>query len=162
MSDIEIRAVTEDDWHAVREIRLRALLDTPDNFWATYSDEVDRPESWWRGFIGRSGWFLAFEEERPVGIAAGMQDPDGPTTSRELISMWVDPDYRGRGIGADLVEAVAGWARAQGAEDLDLMFTTGNTGAQRLYERCGFRLTGKSVPHPRKADLAEHGMSRRL
>ena len=158
----DVERASEDDWELVREVRLRALLDSPDNFWATHSDEVERPESWWRGFIRANGWFLAFEDGVPVGIAAGMQDPDGPTTARELISMWVDPVYRGRGIGAELVEAVAGWARSVGAEDLDLMVTTGNAGAQRLYERSGFRLTGKTVAHPRKPELAEHGMTRRL
>lgn len=162
MQGIEIRAVTEKDWATVREVRLRALVDCPDNFWATHADEVDRPGSWWRGFVGNNGWFVAFEGEIAVGLAAGMRDPDAPSTHRELISMWVSPAYRGRGIGTELVDKVAEWARAQGAEVLGLMVTTGNDGAQRLYERCGFRLTGETVPHPRKDDLAELGMTRRL
>ena len=72
---IEIRRVSPDEWMTVRKLRLAALMDTPDWFWATYEDEVGQPETWWRDFIAAGAGFIAFIEDRPVGIAAGIRAP---------------------------------------------------------------------------------------
>jgi GNAT superfamily N-acetyltransferase len=60
--------------------------------------------------------------------------------------MWVAPEARAAGAGAALVEAVAGWAGANGARTLRTAVTVGNDGAARLYERTGFRATGEREP----------------
>jgi GNAT superfamily N-acetyltransferase len=50
-------------------------------------------------------------------MASGVPGEDGIP---ELISMWVSPAGRGKGIGDRLVQAVAQWARLQGAAALRL------------------------------------------
>lgn len=45
---------------------------------------------------------------------------------------------RRRGIGRQLVDAGAGWAREQGARELLLTVWAGNTAADRFYEALGF------------------------
>ncbi|MHB0874602.1 MAG: GNAT family N-acetyltransferase [Anaerolineae bacterium] len=47
-------------------------------------------------------------------------------------------DYRGRGIGARLIDATADLAREQGISVLSLDVVDTNPGARRLYERLGF------------------------
>jgi GNAT superfamily N-acetyltransferase len=155
---IEIRRVGPDDWPTVREIRLAALKDTPDWFWATYEQEVEKPESWWRDFIDSGAWFLAQDENHPVGIAAAIRNPQLGDSVRQLISMWVAPGTRGIGVGARLVQAIKDWARADGARELQLEVTQDNHTAARLYQRCGFEATGRTEPLPRNPALIEHEM----
>lgn len=150
-----IRRAASREWEVVREVRLAALQDAPDWFWATFEQEVDQPPKWWRDFVAAGAWFIAWKGHEPVGIAAAIYDRNlGPAT-RQLISMWVAPDVRGEGVGERLVSRVKAWAQDAGIEVLQLEVTQGNIKARRLYERCGFRLTGRTMPHPRNALLEE-------
>jgi RimJ/RimL family protein N-acetyltransferase len=158
----QVRRISSDEWEDLREIRLAALKDSPDWFWATYEEEVGKPATWWRDFIDAGAWFVAFENGRAVGVAAAMRDPQLADSDRQLISMWVDPDARKRGIGTQLIEAVKVWAREDGARELQLEVTDANEVAARVYERSGFRLTGRATAHPRDLRLTEHEMRLRL
>jgi [ribosomal protein S18]-alanine N-acetyltransferase len=55
----------------------------------------------------------------------------------ELESMAVDCEARGQGIGAALITAVVDWARANGANRIELEVRASNARAIRLYERFG-------------------------
>lgn len=154
----QIERVGSDEWKIVRTVRLAALEDAPDWFWATHDDEADRPEGWWREFIDRGVWFVAWEEEQPVGIVAAISDPAFDESDRQLISMWVAPVARNRGLGSALVERVKEWARSEGIRELRLDVTDGNDAALRLYLRSGFRPSGHTTPHPRDPSLAEREM----
>ena len=155
---IEIRRLGPEEWSTIRSVRLAALLDTPDWFWATHEEEVGRTEAWWRDFVGAGAWFVAFEGRRPVGIAAGLRDPELGEASRRVVSMWVEPAARESGVGTALIDAVVDWARGDGARDLQLQVTSGNQAAARLYERRGFALTSRSEAHPRDPTLIEREM----
>ena len=162
----EVRRVGPGDWALVRELRLTALEDAPDFFWATYEDEVTKDERWWRDFVAFGTWFVAHEDEGPAGLAAAIPDDesgDGVDKSSQrvwgLISMWVAPAARGKGVGRALVDEVIAWARAEQMRALTLWVTEGNDGARRLYERCGFTPTGRTQPLPRRQSLIEHEMS---
>lgn len=151
----EISRAEPDDWKLVRAVRLKALQDAPDWFWATYEDEAGRPEAWWRDYIGAGAWFVAWKTDEPVGIAAAIYDESLGPAKRQLISMWVTPASRGEGIGAALVDRVKEWASETGIRTLQLEVTETNDAARRLYERCGFRATGRTAPHPRVPRLSE-------
>jgi ribosomal protein S18 acetylase RimI-like enzyme len=60
------------------------------------------------------------------------------------------PEHRGQGIGTMLLAAARQKARRTGAGELSLLCFESNAGARRLYEREGFRVTGRRpvVPHP--------------
>jgi ribosomal protein S18 acetylase RimI-like enzyme len=53
----------------------------------------------------------------------------------------VAPAARGRGLGRRLVDAAADWLEAHGAPRVMLWTAEKNPGAQRLFERLGFRRT---------------------
>jgi ribosomal protein S18 acetylase RimI-like enzyme len=55
-----------------------------------------------------------------------------------VIDVVLLPSTRGRGIGTDLIEAVARAAQHQGARELNLTVLSGNAAARRLYARLGF------------------------
>jgi GNAT superfamily N-acetyltransferase len=129
-----------------REVRLAALQDAPHAFGSTYEHEVTAGETSWRERLANRAQLAAEMDGEIVGTAAGIASEQG---SAALISMWVAPRARGRGVGAQLVNAVLDWARDQGHSSVFLWVADGNAVAERLYERCGFIRTGAVQPvHP--------------
>ncbi len=53
----------------------------------------------------------------------------------------VDPDYRGRGVGRLLLDAMLAQLQARGVPRVVLSTAEGNEGAQQLFSRAGFRRT---------------------
>jgi GNAT superfamily N-acetyltransferase len=155
-----VRATTTTDWQALREIRLQALLDAPDAFASTHAREAAFGENEWRERASRDGSFIAFlPEVCPVGLGGGyLAEPEVV----ELIGMFVRPQARGRGVGEAVIDAIAEWARQQGASTVHLWVTETNKHARLLYERCGFTATAERQPLPSNPALGELGMIRRL
>lgn len=142
---IEMRVLTSDDWPIWRELRLAALAGAPDAFGSRLADwqgEGDRSERWRaRLEIPGSHNLVAMLDRSPVGMASGVPTDDRGVV--ELISMWVDPAARGRGVGDSLLAAVERWAEQVGADVLKLAVAEGNEAAAALYRRNGFHLTAE-------------------
>jgi GNAT superfamily N-acetyltransferase len=155
---VTIARVCASDWRTVRDIRLRALRDAPLAFASSYAHEAEYDGDAWQQRIETATWFVGCEAERvdPVGLVAGITDAE--TGGPHLVSMWVDPGVRGRGVGLALVDAVKEWAAAN-AEELILWVADGNDSARRLYQRCGFRDTGRRQPLPSDPSIGESLMS---
>ena len=154
-----VRETTMTDWPALREIRPQALRDTPDAFASTYTREAAFGEDEWHRRATRDGSFIAFlPEVAPAGLGGGYLAAPGVV---ELVGMFVRPQARGRGVGEAVVDAVVGWARAQGASTVHLWVTETNK-ARLLYERCGFTVTAERQPLPSNPTLGEIGMLRPL
>ena len=60
-----------------------------------------------------------------------------------LLNITVAPEVQGQGWGRVLLDALALWARAQGAQWLWLEVRTSNVRAQHVYERYGYRRVGE-------------------
>ena len=60
-----------------------------------------------------------------------------------LLNITVDPDYQRQGWGRVMLDALALWSRAQGAEWLWLEVRTSNLRAQEVYQRYGYRRVGE-------------------
>lgn len=141
---IATRTLTPDDWRLWRELRLAALTEAPYAFGSVLADwqgEGDREERW-RARLGIPGAhdLVALLDGRPVGMASGV--PAGGDAV-ELISMWVSPTARGRGVGDLLITEIARWAAGRRAAELRLAVFTGNDAAVALYRRHGFTDTGE-------------------
>jgi ribosomal protein S18 acetylase RimI-like enzyme len=63
-----------------------------------------------------------------------------------ITAVAVTPEARGKGVGAVLLEDAITRARDAGATSVTLDVDDKNVGAQRLYERYGFEVTGASPP----------------
>ncbi|MFF4974571.1 GNAT family N-acetyltransferase [Streptomyces sp. NPDC001083] len=142
---LELRTVESDDWPLWRELRLAALAEAPHAFGSTLADwqgPGDREERW-RGRLSIPGArdLVALLDGLPVGMASGVPDEDGQSV--ELISLWVGPLARGRGVGDRLVQAVERWAAERGARTLRLSVMPDNHTAVALYERHGYTDTGE-------------------
>lgn len=55
-----------------------------------------------------------------------------------LTAMWVRPDLRGSGAGAQLVDRFLAWAKESGAERAEVTAYVANERARRFYARHGF------------------------
>jgi len=90
----------------------------------------------------RKPFFVACEGERVIGYCE--IDPSQEPAHRHV--GWLDvailPEYRGRGIGRQLVSAGIVGARDFGLELLSLATFSDNIRAIRLYESLGFRRDG--------------------
>jgi ribosomal protein S18 acetylase RimI-like enzyme len=144
----ELRTVGPDDWQVWRGVRLAALADAPEAFGARLADwqgANDREERWrQRLSIPGAEDYLAYLDGQPVGMATGVPAEDGGD-GVELISMWVSPAVRGRGVADALIAAVEGYARRRGARVLRLDVRTTNVPAIRLYERNGLTDVGEAA-----------------
>jgi GNAT superfamily N-acetyltransferase len=167
---ISVRQVTADDWELMRDVRLAALAEAPSAFGSTYAREAAFTEAQWRGrFSERSVAFFAYDsaDGTPGGRTAGAS-PAGVAgvyiedTVPDVVSMWVRPACRGRGVGEALIEMTADWTTARSFPVLYLWVTETNAPARRLYARCGFAPTGESQPLPSDPSLTEIRMSRPL
>lgn len=70
------------------------------------------------------------------------------------LTVAVDPDWQGRGVGSALFRALIDTARAMTPPvgRIELWTGAANLGAQRLYERLGFRIEGRMIGRGRLPD----------
>ena len=145
-----IRPVRADEWTRWREVRLRMLRDDVDFFSTRYEDMVREPESTWRNWVADAAagdektLFVAEVNGRWLGVVGAFARVN--PLEVQLISMWVDPAARGRGLAQQLIRAVAEWALGRGATQVVLFVQEANAPAQALYVRAGFRPTGDRAP----------------
>jgi len=160
---VVVRGATMEEWHVLRDIRLAALREAPGAFLSAYAEQAASAEADWRDRISRGGTFFAYipeaSETEPAGLVGGYQEkPD----TVELVSLWVRPQARGRGVGEALVTAVIEWAKMRNATSVHLWLMETNRHARVLYERCGFTPTGECQPLPSSSSRMEIGMIRPL
>jgi ribosomal protein S18 acetylase RimI-like enzyme len=149
-----------------KQVRLRALEDTPTAFGSTYTRESQlTDEDWRQRSLSLDGThkigFIALEENEPCGLVACFRDAADPTQAK-VISMWVAPSHRGTGLAWSLLDAVHQWAASLGVTTLRLMVTSRNLRAIAFYQRYGFAPTGRTNPYPNDPTLHEIEMTRPL
>jgi ribosomal protein S18 acetylase RimI-like enzyme len=146
-----IEQLSTGDEGRLRSIRLRALSDTPDAFGTTFDEASARPCEDWQRQLDELVTFVAADGECDLGIARGARHDNWNDTAY-LLSMWVAPEVRRRGIAAALVDSVIDWATANGFSRLLLDVAEGNLAAIALYTKKGFVANGTlgTLPPPRQ------------
>lgn len=98
-------------------------------------------------FDGEVNAFLIAEDASGITgfVLALPHEPRGPGSHLALLG--IDPRAQRQGVGRSLLLGLAEFRREQGDEYLDLRVLPGNTGARRLYESLGWRVSGEPVPH---------------
>jgi GNAT superfamily N-acetyltransferase len=153
---VTVRRLRVDEGQVLKALRLRALAGAPDAFGQTLAEASAR-DDWGElartlsGAEGNAG-FLAEAPEGAVGLAYGILEAER-ADAVHVAGMWVDPAWRGRGVGAALVASVIDWARARGRPRVCLWVTEQNRAAVSLYARMGFRPTGERAPLPSNPSL---------
>ncbi len=163
LSEIHVRRLQPDEWERYRDIRLRALAESPEAFGSTHAREMQFAEQTWRERLSANCCVVAFTAaaglvENAVGLAGGYVDDGGP----ELVSMWVAPEARGQRVADALITAVSEWAAQEGHLTLALWVVEGNDVAERVYARSRFVRTGRRQPVREGAPAMEFEMVRLL
>lgn len=141
-------------------MRLAALKDAPYAFGSRWEIEKDRTEQEWRASVVARMRYVAEGDGQVWGMASIGES--GHSGAASVTSFWVHPDARGKGVSDSLLLAVIDWAKERGDSQLLLWVTEGNTRAEKLYERYGFRRTGATQRIRPSEDRLEFEMSVRL
>lgn len=164
--ELVIRTTREDDWQAVRALRLEMLRDTPLAYGDTLEHSLEYDEAAWRlrarrGESPEQTVVVAIEGDRWVGTMA-CYVPD-QASGPMLVGVYVAPDRRGddAGVTRALLAEIERWA-AQRADTLRLEVHEENPRARRFYEKLGFALTGHSRPYELEPGGLELEMVKRL
>lgn len=91
-------------------------------------------------------FLIAKEKERVIGLAAISYawTLEHGGKSAWLDELYVLPEYRGRGVGSELVEHVIEEVGREGCRAIDLEVEEEHWRAERLYERKGFERLKRS------------------
>lgn len=137
----EVHRLTSDaDWgdRLVAELRENERTGAQDP--AAYREFVTRQLATRRRLVeaGDAAWFGAFDERGEHASSLGivvLRDLH-PVTARYQ-TVLTGADHRRRGLARHLLSVAAGWAMAEGAEELVIVADAGSA-AGRLYARAGF------------------------
>lgn len=145
---IEIRKLTPDDTQAYRACRLDALLDSPQAFASSYEEEVQMSDDTIRqrfaGHPKESAVFGAFDGDRIIGLTGIFREERQKRRHKmTIVSVFVQPEYRGQRIGSRLMETAVAHARSvEGVERIELAVESTNVPAKSLYRSFGFTSWG--------------------
>jgi ribosomal protein S18 acetylase RimI-like enzyme len=156
-----IRRLLADEWALLRRLRLEALQESPSAFGSTFERELAFDEATWRSRLETSAFFAAESGDDVLGMACAFRpeaEGDVPSTM-QLVSMWVAPGHRRRGVGSLLLTAVLEYARAHGESKVGLCVAEGNEPAATLYRTAGFEPTGEVQAMPGRPDERELHMT---
>ena len=135
---MDIRLAQAEDWMLLKQVRLAALLDTPTAFGVSHHTAVTYTDEQWRERAspetGTQFW-LSIKCGDPVGmIGAGVSEMN----RYNLIGMWIEPQSRGSGAAARLVDALKSRALQLGHKHVYLDVSPENARAASFYLKQGF------------------------
>jgi ribosomal protein S18 acetylase RimI-like enzyme len=150
------------DWRQLREIRLKALQDSPAAFLSKYEQEAGWTDAQWSTEVARGRWLVVTENGRRVALLGATPEADVPPSDRYLSYMWVAPSHRRAGLAMRLVVTMLDLLRDEQIGRVWLWVLDGNEPARTLYERLGFRRTGETQPLKEDPTRFEERMTRAL
>ena len=144
---ITIHPAQEADVASYRDLRLEALQNHPVAFSADYDANKRHPPAYWESRLRELGdqgmLYFATHEGRLIGMC-GVYRGNSPKTQHSafIVSVYIQPQWRGLGGAGALIEACLAWGRAHEVRIAKLGVATDNIAAIRCYTRCGFQVYG--------------------
>ncbi|WP_214814822.1 MULTISPECIES: ribosomal protein S18-alanine N-acetyltransferase [unclassified Exiguobacterium] len=129
MADVKIRRMTWLDVEEVTKVE-EASFSIP---WTkeAFMNEMLRNE--------QAIYFVAVYDKRVIGFVGVWQIVD----EGHITNIAVLPEFRGQGIGNQLLAELVAFAKSKGLVGLTLEVRVSNVGAQKLYEQFGFMQAGR-------------------
>lgn len=147
MNDIRVRVLEQDEWPIYREVRLRALRESPEAFVASAEEEAEFEDSVWEERIVRSRRIVAEDGDEVVGVVSvGTGHRSKIADAGELFGLWVEAPRRGSGVARRLMEKAARVGREVGLKQLLYWVGTDNGRAVAFASSFGFRPTDDRRP----------------
>lgn len=151
-TSIDVDLLSPDEWQRLREIRLRALKESPMAFGAKLNEERAKPESAWRERYAIEDYLVASIGEHDVGMlyVEVLKGDHGATCW--VGGCWSDPRFRGKGIMRALFNFIDANAIEKGWQRQGLGVYVDNESATKTYEALGFRFIGEKFPSGDRPD----------
>jgi ribosomal protein S18 acetylase RimI-like enzyme len=116
-------------------------------------DFFKREVSWYMELVKRDekniGIIVAEEENKVVGyIVVGMDNGRSQIYGflwGHIVSLAVDPEYHGHGVGSELISAGLKWLKDKGVTYAEVLTDQNNIAAIRAYEKNNFRVIYSSI-----------------
>jgi uncharacterized protein YndB with AHSA1/START domain/GNAT superfamily N-acetyltransferase len=139
-----VRRLTAADLAAYRALHRFGIGESPTGFIDVVETDAARPDAEVVAMLMRGEGWGVFEGERLIGklVADALPYPSLAPTFW-LRAVYVHPDARGTGASGRLIRAAIEDARAKGASRMALWVHDANPHARALYERIGFRESGR-------------------
>ncbi|OGO72785.1 MAG: hypothetical protein A2Z49_07565 [Chloroflexi bacterium RBG_19FT_COMBO_56_12] len=155
-SPLEIITLSPHEWQSYRQLRLESLQESPQAFGSPYKDQVAKPDSYWQSRLadaakGEQSWLLfARAGGQLLGMIGAFRDEvDDPSAADQaaVISVYVTPTWRGRGISSLLMQTILDVLKENGIRLAHLGVNLDQAAALHLYQRFGFNIVS-TVTHP--------------
>jgi ribosomal protein S18 acetylase RimI-like enzyme len=163
-----IRELREDNVEDYVGLRREALVESPLAFASSAADDLFSEPEAVREQLRRAPEFVIFGafENHLVGAAGLYRDRHLKSSHKAYVwGLYVAPGHRRQGIASQLLDAAVRHARTlRGVSWVHLSVTSAALGAQRLYERAGFRVWGtepEAFSHEGQT-VAKHYLALRL
>lgn len=131
-----ISSIYERSWkHAYQGIVPQTHLDNiPEGYWCNRLDSHNR------------NTLVMLEDGNIIGTSSyGQSRLDSMNGYGEIISIYLLPEYCGKGYGKQLLQAAVAALADMGYADIFLWVLEENSVARRFYERFGFRCSGVCI-----------------
>ena len=146
-TDFTIRAGRKDDAAEAARLWMRSAEEhtAHDRVYET-SPGAEKTMRRFLADVANSGYsflFVAAAGNRTVGFISGELRQGSPTflprTWASVDDVFVEPEYRNRGMGSALLQSVRDWAQERGADGISLQVAAANARGRKFYEDLGFR-----------------------
>ena len=137
MNISEPHRVTKDEWEKLKDLRLRALADSPRAFGSTLEGTKDKPEETWLKQIENTYTYAIEAEGQFVALAVFRKDDDGVWT---INGVWTDPKFRRRGLSKKLFSEILKQAEELSVKTIELSVNATQSDAIELYKQSGFEI----------------------
>jgi len=143
---MEIRPMAADDVEEVSRLYVRSWQAGYKGLLPQFYLDLLSPERWQIAFTGQPGSFVLTEG----GVIAGHSNARPAADEKmpgwgEVQTLYVLPEFWGRGFGTALLDNSVQWLKKQGFDRIYLWALDGNVRARRLYEKYGFTPTSDTL-----------------
>ena len=137
---IVIKQITPNDWQDYKSIRLDALRNEAQAYRTTYDEAARYTQEHWKRYTTTASILLAYDKQEPIGMMGAYYEK----TVAVVIGVYVNQNYREKGIGKNLLKALEEIIKKENrVKTLKLWVERDQAAALALYKRMGFMIVGK-------------------
>ena len=150
LSAVKTFELHPDEWPRLRDIRLKALLDSAHAFGGTYEAESLFDEEKWRSEFAKQAFLVASVNGQDAAMmyVENLVGDFGATCW--IGGCWSDPNFRGVGLMRVMFDYVDAESKKRGWQVQGLGVWQDNFSAITAYEKLGFSSMGDPQPSSRQ------------
>ena len=148
MNEIKLRALSVKDWRDLRAIRCRMLQLHTHYFKMSHEQAAQKPDEYWQKMLAdeKNCLFGLYDDRVLIGMSGAFTHWDYPDGSIANFGMvFIEPQYRGRGLSNLLYDAKIAWARSKGFKKILIGHHIDNVESRASILKHGFVKIGERL-----------------